>query len=54
MEANNLICFKCVHFDDINGGCAAFKEIPESITSGENKHAVPLVGQKNKVVFKSV
>lgn len=51
MEANSLVCFKCVHFDEIGGGCKAFAEIPESITSGANKHDKPLKGQDNDIVF---
>ena len=52
MEAINLVCFECKHFDRINGGCAAFgDDIPDEITSGENEHKTPLPGQKNLIVF---
>ena len=52
MEAKDLICFKCKHFDFINGGCAAFLDgIPDEITSGENEHSRPLPDQENNIVF---
>jgi hypothetical protein len=52
MEAIDLICFKCKHFDRINGGCAAFGEdIPDEIVSGENEHRLPLLDQENDIVF---
>lgn len=52
MEATNLICFKCKHFNEFSGGCAAFPEgIPNKITSGANEHKKPLKTQKNEVVF---
>lgn len=52
MEAVNLVCFGCKHFDIADGGCAAFPEgIPDEITSGENSHSNPLPGQGNKIVF---
>jgi hypothetical protein len=54
MEAVNLICFRCKHFDDANGGCAAFENIPNEITSGENLHSKPLPGQPNDIVFESL
>jgi hypothetical protein len=55
MEVLDLICFKCKHFDLINGGCDAFPNgIPDEITSGENKHFKPLPNQKNKIVFEPI
>lgn len=47
----DLICFKCKNFTLM--GCPAFPdfEIPEEITSGENKHKKPLPGQGNDIVF---
>lgn len=34
--------------------CDAFPDgIPEQVTSGTNRHAVPLPGQKNDVVFEA-
>ena len=52
MNTKELICFKCKYLNEDSSGCAAFDEIPESITSGINKHNKPLRGQKNKIVFK--
>lgn len=55
MEAINLICFRCKHFREIEGGCNAFPEgIPEEITSGENEHSEPLDWQKNDIVFEPI
>jgi hypothetical protein len=51
MEAKNLICFSCKHYDVIDGNCAAFKEIPSEILSGGSKHKKPLKGQKNDIIF---
>jgi hypothetical protein len=54
MEAVNLICFKCKHFDrfGLNEGCEAFPSgIPDEILSGENLHSKPLDEQKNNIVF---
>ncbi len=52
MEAVDLVCFRCKHFNRIEGGCAAFgDDIPEEITSGENVHSEPLPNQKNDIVF---
>jgi hypothetical protein len=52
MEAIDLICFKCKHFREIEGGCSAFPDgIPNEITSGENDHDKPLPDQKNNIVF---
>ena len=52
MEAKDLVCFKCKHFDFINGGCTAFPDgIPDAITSGENEHSRPLNEQENNIVF---
>jgi hypothetical protein len=55
MEAVDLICFKCKHFDRIGGGCAAFgDDIPDIITSGEVEHFVPLPEQDNIIVFEPI
>ena len=54
MEAKDLVCFKCKHYDEIEGNCEAFKEIPSSILSGKNKHDKPLLKQKNKIVFEKI
>lgn len=55
MEAVDLVCFRCKHFDRIGGGCAAFGEdIPDEITSGENEHKVPLPNQENVIVFEPI
>lgn len=55
MEAIDLLCFKCKHFDRINGGCAAFgDDIPDIITSGEIDHLVPLPEQNNIIVFQPI
>ncbi len=52
MEAINLVCFRCKHFNVYEGGCAAFEEdIPDEITSGENEHTEPLPNQNNTIVF---
>lgn len=54
MEAVNLICFKCKHFDKfgLNEGCDAFPlGIPDEITSGNNDHSKPLKEQDNDIVF---
>lgn len=52
MEAIDLICFRCKHFDSINRGCVAFRDgIPDEIVSGENHHRVPLLDQENDIVF---
>lgn len=52
MEAVNLICLKCKHFRRVEGGCDAFPdEIPDEITSGQNKHSKPLPEQENNIVF---
>ena len=55
MEATELICFKCKHFDPAKMGCNAFLYgIPEEITSGENKHSKPLRYQENEIVFEKI
>jgi hypothetical protein len=55
MEAVNLICFKCKHFEMFKGGCKAFPDgIPDAITSGLNKHSKPLKGQTNTIVFEPI
>lgn len=52
MQAVDLICFRCKHFREVEGGCTAFpKGIPSEITSGENEHSKPLEGQSNDIVF---
>lgn len=52
MKAVDLICFKCKHFREFQGGCNAFPEgIPDEITSGENEHSKPLEWQENDIVF---
>ncbi|QHB38540.1 hypothetical protein lotta82_gp029 [Flavobacterium phage vB_FspM_lotta8-2] len=52
MEAKKLICFNCKHFNEIQGGCAAFPEgIPDEITEGNNQHEKPLKGQENDIIF---
>lgn len=54
MQPINFICFDCKHFDIFNGGCAAFPDgIPDEITSGENKHTLPLPDQPNNIVFQA-
>ena len=55
MEAIDLICFRCKHFREIEGGCDAFPEgISDEITSGENEHSKPLDGQGNDIVFEPI
>ena len=54
MEAIDLVCFKCKHWRGILGGCNAFDEIPDEITSGENKHSKPLPEQENDLVFEPI
>lgn len=55
MEAVELVCLKCKHFDRFEGGCAAFgDDIPDEITSGENDHKQPLPNQENDIVFESI
>jgi hypothetical protein len=55
MEAIDLVCFKCKHFRRFEGGCDAFPDdIPEEITSGQNKHSKPLEFQENDIVFKPI
>ena len=52
MEATDLICFRCRHFNRVGGGCAAFPDgIPDEITDGEHPHNRPLPGQGNDIVF---
>lgn len=47
----DLICFDCVHLNEIEGGCKAFGEnIPERILR-TNKHAKPLKEQTNNLVY---
>lgn len=48
---DNFICFKCKHWKKFIGGCDAFDEIPDEITSGENDHSKPLPEQENDIVF---
>jgi hypothetical protein len=55
MEAIDLVCFKCKHFRRFEGGCDAFPDdIPEEITSGQNKHLKPLQFQENDIVFEAI
>jgi hypothetical protein len=55
MEYQNVICFKCKHFDDLLGGCEAFRDdIPDEILSGENDHSKPLPDQGNDIVFEPI
>ena len=54
MEALNLVCFECKHFEEFSPGCRAFKEIPKEITSGKNKHVKPLKNQENDIVFEKL
>jgi|688.fasta_scaffold382911_2 hypothetical protein len=55
MEAIELICFRCKHWRDINGGCDAFgDDIPFEITSGLNQHSKPLSFQENDIVFEPI
>jgi len=52
MEAIDLVCMNCVHLRQNRGGCDAFPDgIPWEITSGDNKHLIPLEGQGNDIVF---
>lgn len=52
MQAKDLICFKCKHFNLSGTGCNAFPEgIPPEITSGDNEHSKPLESQSNSIVF---
>ena len=54
MEPKDFICFKCKHFREFEGGCAAFPDgIPEEMTLGANKHSEPLEGQENDIVFEA-
>jgi len=50
METINLICFKCIHWNDLDG-CEAFPDgIPDGILMN-NEHSRPLPGQDNDFVF---
>jgi len=44
------ICFKCKNWNELSGGCRAFKRIPDEIKLN-NKHDKPLPDQKNNIVF---
>lgn len=48
---DDLICFRCKHFDVI-GGCEAFPDgiIPDVVLA-TNEHDQPLMDQDNKKVF---
>lgn len=47
----NLICLRCKHFFEVEGGCAAFPDgIPDEIIQ-KNEHSKPIKGQANKIVF---
>lgn len=55
MEAINLICFRCKHFRNIDGGCDAFgDDIPDEILSGEIEHFTTLPDQENDIVFEPI
>jgi hypothetical protein len=55
MEAIDLICFKCKHFREIEGGCDAFPNgIPDQITIGDNNHSKPLPEQENDIIFEPI
>jgi hypothetical protein len=55
MEAIELVCFKCKHWREINGGCDAFgDDIPKEITSGLNEHSKPLQNQENNIIFEPI
>lgn len=50
----DLICLKCKHFREIEGGCDAFPEgIPDEIILN-NEHSNPLPYQDNNIVFEPV
>ena len=51
MDTINLICLRCKHFREIEGGCDAFpKGIPNEILE-TNKHDKPIEGQENNIIF---
>ena len=55
MKAFSLVCFKCRNFRRFQGGCLAFPNgIPDQITSGQNQHSQPLIGQTNSIVFEPI
>lgn len=54
MSPRDIICFECKHFDELNGNCAAFEEIPETILHGNIKHDKPTKAQGNNIVFESI
>lgn len=55
MQPVDVICFRCKHFREVDGGCSAFPtNIPESILSGENEHSKPLKDQENDIVFEPI
>jgi hypothetical protein len=45
-----IICNSCKHKKK-GFSCDAFKEIPDAIIEGKNKHTRPLPNQKNNIVF---
>jgi hypothetical protein len=53
-EVKDLICFRCKHFDQLLGGCAAFENIPFEIGQNGNMHSEPLPGQGNNIVFEPI
>jgi hypothetical protein len=54
MTPKDLICFKCKHFREIEGGCDAFPEgIPPEIIEA-NEHDKPIKDQDNNIVFEPV
>ena len=51
---NELICLKCKHFREFEGGCKAFPNgIPNEIIF-ENNHSKPLPKQGNNIVFEGI
>jgi hypothetical protein len=40
----SLQCIECIHFDPVMSACAAFKQIPVAILSGEYDHTKPYPG----------
>ncbi len=54
-DSINLICFKCKHLRELNGGgCDAFPDgIPDEILM-KNKHSKPLPEQDNNIVFEPI
>ena len=54
MTPRNLICFRCKHFRELQGGCEAFgMDIPEEIIE-KNKHNQVLPGQIKPLTFEEI